>query len=72
MHMQAAVDKEERTTKKKSFVSSTALTPGTRFMHDIAVSLAHYVCARLVQYKWREVGSLASCCECSLCMQQCL
>lgn len=38
-------------------VSSTALTPGTPFMHDICVSLTHWVCARLGSRKWQHVSA---------------
>jgi 5'-3' exonuclease len=39
-----------------SFTSSTALTPGTPFMHDVCVSISHFVCAKLGQEKWRHVS----------------
>lgn len=39
-----------------SFTSSTALTPGTPFMHDVCVSISHFVCAKLGQDKWRHVS----------------
>lgn len=41
---------------KGSFTSSTALTPGTPFMHDVCVSVSHWVCAKLGQDKWRHVS----------------
>jgi hypothetical protein len=43
--------------KKRSspVVSSTALTPGTEFMHDVGVSLGFFVAARAGQAKWRDV-----------------
>ena len=36
-------------------VSSTAVTPGTPFMHDVCVSCSNYICARLLQQRWRRV-----------------
>jgi hypothetical protein len=41
-----------------SFTSSTALTPGTPFMHDVCVSISHFVCAKLGQDKWRHVSGV--------------
>lgn len=41
--------------KRASVVSSTALTPGTEFMHDVNVSLGFYVANRAGQQRWREV-----------------
>eukprot|EP00879_Flechtneria_rotunda_P013207 GHRR01013792.1.p1 GENE.GHRR01013792.1~~GHRR01013792.1.p1 ORF type:complete len:221 (+),score=35.96 GHRR01013792.1:812-1474(+) len=42
--------------KAAKVVSSTALTPGTPFMHDVCVSCSYYVCARLAQRKWQNVS----------------
>jgi hypothetical protein len=39
-------------------VSSTALTPGTPFMHDVCVSCCYYICARLANRKWQQVSSI--------------
>jgi 5'-3' exonuclease len=36
-------------------VSSTALTPGTHFMHDVCVSLSYFVCSKLQNQRWRQV-----------------
>ena len=36
-------------------VSSTALTPGTEFMHDVAVSLSFFVANRAAQRRWAGV-----------------
>jgi 5'-3' exonuclease len=36
-------------------VSSTALTPGTEFMHDVVASLGFFVAARASQARWRDV-----------------
>lgn len=41
--------------KPAPVVSSTALTPGTEFMHDVCVSLGYFVASRAGQAKWREV-----------------
>jgi 5'-3' exonuclease len=42
-------------------VSSTALTPGTPFMHDVCVSCSYYICARLATRKWSQVSSVYCC-----------
>lgn len=42
--------------KASQVVSSTALTPGTPFMHDVCVALSFYVCARLSQNKYKDVS----------------
>eukprot|EP00878_Enallax_costatus_P009861 GHUV01010298.1.p1 GENE.GHUV01010298.1~~GHUV01010298.1.p1 ORF type:complete len:210 (+),score=59.01 GHUV01010298.1:183-812(+) len=41
--------------KRSTVVSSTALTPGTPFMHDVAVSCSYFICSRLATAKWRQV-----------------
>jgi 5'-3' exonuclease len=51
--------KESGGSSKKrpgSFTSSTALTPGTPFMHDVCVSISHFVCAKLGQGRWSHVS----------------
>jgi 5'-3' exonuclease len=40
---------------RSNVVSSTALTPGTPFMHDVCVSCCYYICARLANRKWQQV-----------------
>jgi hypothetical protein len=44
-----------RRKKPAPVVSSTALTPGTEFMHDVGVSLGFFVAARAGQAKFRDV-----------------
>lgn len=40
---------------RQTVISSTALTPGTPFMHDVELSLTFYVCSRLLANKYRHL-----------------
>jgi 5'-3' exonuclease len=53
--------KAERKGRRRAdkVVSSTALTPGTPFMHDVCVSCSYYICARLSQQRWQNVRTTA-------------
>ena len=54
---QSAGDGKRQYKRPSAFTSSTALTPGTPFMHDVCVSISHFVCAKLGQDKWRHVSA---------------
>jgi hypothetical protein len=48
---------KHKKARAANVVSSTALTPGTPFMHDVCVSCSYYICARLATRKWQQVRS---------------
>jgi 5'-3' exonuclease len=52
--------KKGKRPRQASVVSSTALTPGTPFMHDVCVSCSYYVCAKLASQRWQHVSAGAS------------